>query len=127
MKFSVASRIWDPDAPVAWEGAPPLEGWGVEDDGCELEGSAIVAGRLTRRRSVARGHSIWNWNVRSLWYTARVGNGGQRESHTSHSRLNVSRSTNCRETLSSLKFDLYCFNKRLHNSVYSDSGMESLM
>ncbi len=55
MKFSVASRIWEPDAPVAWVGAPPLEGWGFE---CEFEGSAIVAGRLTRRRSVARGHSI---------------------------------------------------------------------
>lgn len=26
---------------------------------CELEGSATLAGRLTRRRSVARGHSIW--------------------------------------------------------------------
>lgn len=56
MKFSVASRILEPDA-EGWEGA--VEGWVVEVEGCELEGSATVAGRLTRRRSVARGHSIW--------------------------------------------------------------------
>lgn len=56
MKFSVASRIFEPDAD-GWEGA--VEGWGVEVEACELEGSATVAGRLTRRRSVARGHSIW--------------------------------------------------------------------
>ena len=56
MKFSVASRILEPDA-EDWEGA--VEGWGVEVEACELEGSATVAGRLTRRRSVARGHSIW--------------------------------------------------------------------
>lgn len=56
MKFSVASRILEPDA-EGWEGA--VEGCGVEVEGWELEGSAMVAGRLTRRRSVARGHSIW--------------------------------------------------------------------
>lgn len=60
MKFSVASRIWEPDAEGA-EGAE--EGWGVDVEGCEEEGSAIVAGRLTRRRSVARGHSIWDSSV----------------------------------------------------------------
>ena len=60
MKFSVASRIWEPDAPpTPTEGAEPRpEVWGVDVDGWELEGSAIVAGRFTRRRSVARGHSI---------------------------------------------------------------------
>lgn len=47
--------------------------------------------------------------------------------HTSHWRLNVSRSTNERATVSSLRLDLYCFSKRLHISVYSVSGMESLM
>ena len=31
----------------------------MEDRLCEVEGSAMVAGRLTRNRSVARGHSIW--------------------------------------------------------------------
>ena len=46
---------------------------------------------------------------------------------TSHSRINVSKSTNSRATLVSLRFDLYCFNSRLHISVYSVSGMESLM
>lgn len=56
MKFSVASRILEPDA-EGWVG--PVEGWGVEVEVCELDGSAMVAGRLTRRRSVARGHSIW--------------------------------------------------------------------
>lgn len=55
MKFSVASRIWEPDA----DGAESAEeGWGVDVDGCEEEGSTMVAGRLTLRRSVARGHSI---------------------------------------------------------------------
>lgn len=57
MKFSVASRILEPDA-KGWEGA--VEGWRAEVEVCELEGSAMVAGRLTRRRSVARGHSIWH-------------------------------------------------------------------
>ena len=55
MKFSVASRILDPDAD-GWERV--VEEWGVDVEGCGLEGSAMVAGRLTRRRSVARGHSI---------------------------------------------------------------------
>lgn len=56
MKFSVASRIWEPDAGGA---AGAEDGWGVDVEGWWVEGSAIVAGRLTRRRSVARGHSIW--------------------------------------------------------------------
>ena len=56
IKFSVASRILEPDA-AGWEGA--VGGCRVEVEVCELEGSATVAGRLTRRRSVARGHSIW--------------------------------------------------------------------
>jgi len=47
--------------------------------------------------------------------------------HTSHSRLNVSRSTNALETDSSLRLDLYCLRRRLHVSVYSDSVIESLM
>lgn len=56
MKFSVASSILEPDA-EGWERA--VEGCELEVDVCELDGSATVAGRLTRRRSVARGHSIW--------------------------------------------------------------------
>ena len=55
MKFSVASRILEPDA-EGWE--ETVEGCGVDVEVCALEGSALVAGRLTRRRSVARGHSI---------------------------------------------------------------------
>ena len=55
MKFSVASRILEPDA-EGWE--ETVEGCGVEVEVCALEGSATVAGRFTRRRSVARGHSI---------------------------------------------------------------------
>ena len=55
IKFSVARRIFEPDA-EGWEGA--VEGWGFDAGVRELEGSAMVAGRLTRRRSVARGHSI---------------------------------------------------------------------
>lgn len=47
--------------------------------------------------------------------------------HTSHRRLNVSKSTKERATVSSLRLDLYCFSKRAHISVYSPSGMESLM
>lgn len=46
---------------------------------------------------------------------------------TSHRRLNVSKSTKDRATVSSLRLDLYCFSKRLHISVYSVSGIESLM
>lgn len=60
MKFSVASEILDPDA-EGWEWV--VEEWGAEVEGCGLEGSATVAGRLTRRRSVARGHSIWRGQV----------------------------------------------------------------
>ena len=56
MKFSVASEILDPDA-EGWERV--VEKWGPEVEGWGLEGSAMIAGRLTRRRSVARGHSIW--------------------------------------------------------------------
>ena len=80
MKFSVAVRICEPDAVVPGvvavvgaEGAEVLrrgvevEGggwwygwrwWGVEEEGVGV-GSATVEGRFTRRRSVARGHSIW--------------------------------------------------------------------
>ena len=47
--------------------------------------------------------------------------------YTSHVRLNVSKSTNSRATVSSVRFDLYCFSNRLHVSVYSDSVTESLM
>lgn len=52
MKFSVASRICEPvadnrDCGVLFEGPEWV-----------AEGSAIVAGRLTRSRSVALGHSI---------------------------------------------------------------------
>ena len=47
--------------------------------------------------------------------------------HTSQVRLNVSKSTNSRATVSSLRLDLYCFRSRLHISVYSDSGIESFM
>lgn len=46
---------------------------------------------------------------------------------TSHWCLKVSRSTNDRATASLLKLDLYCLSKRLHISVYSASGIESLM
>ena len=52
MKFSVARRICEPEA----EDRGCAE-W-FEGVGCTCEGSATVAGRLTRRRSVARGHSI---------------------------------------------------------------------
>ncbi len=47
--------------------------------------------------------------------------------HTAHWRLNVSKSTNDRTTVSSLRLDLYRLSKRLHISVYSASGIESLM
>lgn len=50
-----------------------------------------------------------------------------RGDHTSHWRLNVSKSTKARATESSLRLDLYCFSRRPHISVYSLSGMESLM
>ena len=54
MKFSVARSIWEPDAEdrgcAVW----------FDGVGCECEGSATVAGRFTRRRSVARGHSIYS-------------------------------------------------------------------
>ena len=60
IKFSVASKILEPDA-EGWAGA--VEGCGVDVEVRELEGSAMVAGRLTRRRSVARGHSIWMLSV----------------------------------------------------------------
>ena len=51
MKFSVASSICDPvaddfDCEAVFEGPAWV-----------AEGSAMVAGRLTRRRSVALGHS----------------------------------------------------------------------
>ena len=59
MKFSVARRIWEPDAEGCEGAVPANEACGVDVEGCELDGSAIVAGRFTRRRSVARGHSIW--------------------------------------------------------------------
>lgn len=52
--------------------------------------------------------------------------GGEGE-RTSHARLNVSRSTNSRATFSSFRLPLYCFKSRLHSSVYSASGIESLM
>lgn len=38
----------------------------MDVEGCELDGSAIVAGRFTRRRSVARGHSIWQWMLEMI-------------------------------------------------------------
>lgn len=52
MKFSVANRICEPvaddrDCGVLFEGPEWV-----------ADGSAIVAGRLTRSRSVALGHSI---------------------------------------------------------------------
>ena len=46
---------------------------------------------------------------------------------TCHWRLKVSKSTKDRATVSSVRFDLYCFSKRLQISVYSLSGIESLM
>ena len=55
---------------------------------------------------------------------AAVENGMRR---TSQAFLNVSKSTNSRDTVSSLRMFLYCFNSRLHISVYSDSVTESLM
>ena len=66
MKFSVASRIWEPDAPppAGWPEGVVLFGRGVLVWAWE-DGSAIVAGRLTRRRSVARGHSICHGKGRS--------------------------------------------------------------
>ena len=56
MKFSVAVRIWEPVAEMREEcGACWVMGLEVLDE----VGSAIVAGRETRMRSVARGHSSW--------------------------------------------------------------------
>ena len=122
MKFSVASDICEPvaddlDCCALFEG--PV--WVVE-------GSATVAGRLTRRRSVALGHSICNSYEQSkrLQFSFSIGviYLGER---TSHLFLNVSKSTNSRDTVSSFKMDLYWFSSRLHNSVYSLSGSESLI
>lgn len=56
-----------------------------------------------------------------------IGDSLGRERLTSHVRLKVSKSTNSRDTVSSVRFDLYCFSSRLHVSVYSDSVTESLM
>lgn len=46
---------------------------------------------------------------------------------TSHSYLNVSRSTNFFATVSSLMIALYCFSNLSHVSVYSASGMASFL
>lgn len=56
MKFSVARRICEPEAVERAGCADEEELGGRLDD----EGSATVAGRFTRIRSVARGHSIYN-------------------------------------------------------------------
>ena len=69
MKFSVAVRICWPEGTLDEGGG---WWWGLLEGGAEKEGvpwpwlgvpregvgSVIVAGRFTRRRSVARGHSI---------------------------------------------------------------------
>ncbi len=56
MKFSVARSICEPEA-VERAGRADVEELGGKLDD---EGSATVAGRFTRIRSVARGHSIYN-------------------------------------------------------------------
>lgn len=56
MKFSVARSICEPEA-VERAGCADVEEFGGKLDD---EGSATVAGRFTRIRSVARGHSIYN-------------------------------------------------------------------
>lgn len=56
MKFSVARRICEPEA-VERAGCADVEELGGKLDD---EGSAMVAGRFTRIRSVARGHSIYH-------------------------------------------------------------------
>lgn len=53
MKFSVASKICDPDGKD-----PAWLGWVEEPDG-PVGASTTVSGRPTRIRSVARGHSIY--------------------------------------------------------------------
>lgn len=47
--------------------------------------------------------------------------------HTSHSYLNVSKSTNSFATVSSDMIALYCFNSLSHVSVYSASGIASFL
>lgn len=113
MKFSVASKICDPDAEVPGGAAR------LEESTWPAGGSAMVAGRLTRMRSVARWHSIYHIQHNAQPYLLQ-------KSHTPHSCLNVSKSTKCSLTVSSLVVDLYCLRSRLQISVYSVSGKESL-
>lgn len=59
MKFSVAAAICGPEG-LGPDGAPLGGGWKDGVEGCGAgRGSATVPGRLTRRRSVARGHLSW--------------------------------------------------------------------
>lgn len=94
MKFSVARRICEPEA-VERAGCEEVEELGGRLDD---EGSAMVAGRFTRIRSVARGHSIYNL---SSWLLMQSLHAMDLSYFTSHSALKVSRSTNARITLSS--------------------------
>lgn len=105
MKFSVASSICEPVADFFDCDAL------FEDPAWVAEGSAIVAGRLTRRRSVALGHSIYgsalaNAILRSLTLLPKP-RVHCREYRTSHLLLKVSKSTNSRKMVSSFKMDLY--------------------
>lgn len=90
---------------------------GVGNSGWKVDPQTLSSSRAFNLPRLAMALSYYSPSVSRM---ARV-------RHTSHVRLKVSKSTNSRATVSSLKLDLYCFRSRLHISVYSDSGIESFM
>lgn len=113
MKFSVAAKIKLPDGPAEGPAAAVF----VLGAGAVWEACSTVAGSPIRRRSVARGHSSF---LVSLIQRAV-------SKLTPHVRLKDSRSPNSLATVSSPRLDLYCFNNRVHVSVYSASVTASLI